>query len=347
MARPVLPAAPHLVEGGAFQFGTFAGPFGQTNALDARVLGGLPIPRRLKALRLKEWQAVQVAHDDVFVNFALFNAKLLALAQVKIYDRQHREKILFERKVPPWSFSLPTTLLHSRVAWTSGKATLAFDNDLEQGRLRVHVDLPRTRKVPAVRGELVAYTDEAEPLVVAIPFGKNHGMYSHKGQVPVEGELTVGDRFFHFEKARSSLMMDDHKGYYPLEMRWDWLCASGFDEHGARLGLNLTRNASRDPERFNENCLWIDGRRHLLPAVRFARDLERTPERWTVQDAGGQVAVQFDVEMPSDLSIHAGPLRSDYRGPYGPVSGDITTDDGTHVRLDGLFGMGEDFYLRA
>ena len=26
-----------------------------------------------------------------------------------------------------------------------------------------------------------------------------------------------------------------------------------------------------DPERFNENCVWIDGRRHLLPAVGFVR----------------------------------------------------------------------------
>ncbi len=46
------------------------------------------------------------------------------------------------------------------------------------------------------------------------------------------------------------------------------------------------------------------------------------------------------------MDINAIVIGSKYSGPYGTLSGFVTTEDG-RLEVDGWFGMGEDFYLRC
>ena len=88
------PPPPSLVHAGAVQLGRWTGPPARTNLIDAPYRH---LPRRLRDLRLKEWQAVQVTSPTLFVNVALVNTKLVALVQVKAFDRAAGVKHLHER----------------------------------------------------------------------------------------------------------------------------------------------------------------------------------------------------------------------------------------------------------
>jgi hypothetical protein len=138
------------------------------------------------------------------------------------------------------------------------------------------------------------------------------------------------------------LLMDDHKGYYPRIMRWDWVTGAGFDARGRRIAVNLTRNDSIDPDRYNENCVWVDGRIQLLPAVTFRRRPELVPEVWEIRDREGEVEVDFEIELDGYVRVNAVVIESRYRGPFGRLRGRVG-----ELELDGLFGMGEDFYLKC
>jgi hypothetical protein len=129
-------------------------------------------------------------------------------------------------------------------------------------------------------------------------------------------------------------------------MRWDWLTGAGFDTGGRKLAVNLTRNDSIDPDRYNENCVWIDGRVQLLPAVEFRRRPELEPEVWEIRDRAGDVAVDFEIELDGHVRVNAVVIESRYRGPFGRLRGYVR-GGGERVELDGLFGMGEDFYLKC
>jgi hypothetical protein len=340
------PAA--LVDAGRVQFGTFSGAIADVNLIDAQPYA-VPLPRPLRALRLKEWQAVQIVNDRYFVLVALFNAKLLALAQVKVYDRERKRKFMFERKLPGWALSSPRSLLDSHMRWSDRSASIGFRNALAEDRITLDLDIPASADMPALAGCLVADARGCEPEVVSIPFAKNRGMYSHKGCLAVTGELRLGDEHIEFGPADSVLLIDDHKGYYPWVMRWDWVTGGGVDAEGRRIGFNLTRNDSSDPDRYNENCLWIDGRAHLLPPVRFTRRPELSPELWEVRDAdgGSEVEVDLVIELDGHVRVNAVIAESRYRGPFGQVRGGIRGPSGERVVLDGMFGMGEDFYLRC
>ena len=338
------PPPARLVDGGRQQLGRFSGPPGQTNLLDARFLR---LPRPLRRWRLKEWQAVQVTGPGIFVNLALFDAKLMSLLQAKIYEHARGAKIVHEWKLRPGAFAVADQLLASTTSYRDRRGSLAFDNQLARGRIAVAVDLHATRTLPAVTGRLELHCDRGASHVASLPFAGDVGMYSHKGMFPVEGELAVGDRTYRLTAADSLALLDDHKGYYPYVMRWDWVTGASHGDGHAR-GFNLTRNQCRDPERYNENCAWLDDRIGLLPAVEFTRKRERMAgERWTIRDRDGRVDLRFEPTVPGDVSVNALVVHSRYRGPFGHFSGRLEPEGLPAMSVDGWFGMGEDFHLRC
>lgn len=334
-----------LVEAGQQHLGRFAGPPTRANLLDARYRGW---PRPLRRWRLKEWQALQIATPALFVNLALFDAKLLELLQVKIYDRARGTKHLHERQLRPGAFRVADQLLDSVTAYRDRRSALAFTNRFAAGRIEVAIELAATRTCPRVRGALVVHTDRGASQVVSLPFAGDIGMYSHKGMFPIEGELEIGSERYVVSASESLALLDDHKGYYPYVMRWDWVTSATRDPRGRALGFNLTRNQCRDADRFNENCAWIDDRCFALPAVTFERDgAPGAGERWRIRDREGRVALDFTPTVRGDVRLNALVIESRYRGPFGYFTGRLAPDGAEPIEVDRWFGMGEEFWLRC
>jgi hypothetical protein len=323
-----------LVESGRQHLGRFAGPV-RANLLDAPYLR---LPRPLRRLRLKEWQAVQIASPRVFVNVALFDAKLMQLMQVKIFDRESGEKTVHEWKLRPGAFAIADQLHDSRNVYRDRRGELSFTNRFDRA---ITIDIDQRD----ITGRIEVATSRGASHVASLPFARA-GMYSHKGMFPATGELRVGDKTFAFAGDTLALL-DDHKGYYPYVMRWDWV-TSAVVHDGVARGFNLTRNQCRDPDTYNENCAWIGDQLGVLPAVDFTREHERTAEeRWTIRDREGRVALHFTPTVPGDVDVNAVIVHSKYRGPFGHFEGRLEPEGLPPVVVDGWFGMGEDFHLRC
>ncbi|MCB9390340.1 MAG: DUF2804 family protein [Acidimicrobiia bacterium] len=113
-----------LVVDGRVRFGRWSEPFPDINlrAADAyRLPFGLPAPRPLQQARLKEWQAFQFTNGRWFGIVALFNAKALALAQLKLVDTESLTKYTFEQRLAPWALRYPQNLLHGVAEWSGGE----------------------------------------------------------------------------------------------------------------------------------------------------------------------------------------------------------------------------------
>jgi hypothetical protein len=334
-----------LVEDGHQHLGRFHGPPRRANLIDARYRS---LPRVLRRWRLKEWQALQISTPSLFVNLALFDAKLIQLLQVKVYDRVRATKYLHERQLRPGAFHIADQLLESETAYRDRRSALRFGNRFADGRIEVDVNVEATRASPRIAGSLVVQTSQGASQVVSLPFSGDVGMYSHKGMFPVEGELAVGSERHMLTTSDALALLDDHKGYYPYVMRWDWVTGATRDAHGRALGFNLTRNQCRDPDRFNENCAWIDDRCGRLPAVSFERTgAPGAGERWRIRDREGRVALDFTPTVPGDVRLNALVIESRYRGPFGELSGRLAPEGLEPIDVDRWFGMGEEFWLRC
>ncbi len=358
MTRPLLPTPPAWVREGRFELGTFASPLAEINPLDAKF--GPTWRRGLRRWRLKEWQHFALVNDSWYLSLALFDAKLLALAQVCLFDRRRGRTFFYERRLPSWRVQLPATLFDSRVSVESGGLHLCFENRLEpaiRGEHRIDFSLDGGRsgaeKLPPASGRFTLFEPLAPaalavtPIVASLPLPGGGALYSHKCVLPCEGLLEVAGERIEFSRTASYGLVDVHKGFYPWEMTWHWATAGQAGPAGVR-GFNLTNNQVVDQESYNENCLWAAGDLHLLPPVRFEIDGGEAAigRPWRIRDARGQVDLTFVPEAIRAVDINLGVLRSRYRGPFGAFSGIIRAGEGD-LAVEGWFGMCEDFYLRA
>lgn len=337
-----------IVNEGKFCFGTYDGPIRELNMLDASMPLQFPVPRAVKNFRLKEWEAFQIGNGDYFILGAVYNAKIMGIVQLVVIDIAQKKKFIFEKMLPPWKLFVGNSLSNNVTCSCGNGYSFHIHNHLDKGSVRLTIKTKGQKNQPDMDCNFIAsHTNEdTAPIVICHPFGPNRALYSHKALMPLEGELYMDGREIRFEKEKSFMIIDDHKGYYPFEMKYDWVTTAGFDVNGRLVGFNLTDNQVKNHEKYNENCLWTGNRVHLLPPIKVKRP-EGSMGTWLINDEYGMVDLKFEPQIESKVDINALILKSRYRAPYGVFSGHIKDGNGDKVFFDGFFGMGEDKFIRT
>ncbi len=345
--REIKPAPESLVTAGQINFGTFSTQFKKVNPLEARNPLGMWLTRPLLNMRLKEWQAFQLGNSRWFMLVVLYSAKISGLAQFIAYDREKGKKYIFEKVLPGGTIKVPSSLWQAKQSYQDESSFIEMVSRLDSGRFFINVKIDGSPQLPAVDAHFELFHEEGqvEPIVVSIPFGKNRGMYSHKCLMPMQGTMSLGGEKTVFARQSSFAIIDDHKGFYPYELKYDWMTAAGYDG-GRLIGFNLTDNQSIDPDKYNENCLWLNGKLSLLPAVKFDRPNGDEGD-WHIRDCFGRVDLLFKPVVMGEINLNYLVLKVRYRGPFGICSGYVSDAAGGRVEIKDLFGMGEDKYLRG
>lgn len=334
-----------IVTNGKYNFGQYTSPFKKVNLLDAKKSTILPFA---KSFFLREWQAFQIFTEGYFGIMAIYNTKKVSLVQFILYDIEAKKKIKFEKKVLPWQLEIPNGLYKSKAAYYSSNCTMIVEHDIDNNSMTIDVDIAKSKKNPSIKAKLkgIHNVEKFTPIVVCMPFSDTRGMYSHKCQMPLEGEIFLDDKKIICHGNNSNLIIDDHKGYYPYVTKYDWITAAGFTERGQRVGFNFTDNQIQNKEKYNENGIWLDGKLHYLPPITVSRP-EGYKKDWIVKDKEGMVNLTFTPVENNSVNLNLLILKSQYQGPYGYFNGYIQADGQAKIDIDNLFGMGEDFYLRS
>jgi Protein of unknown function (DUF2804). len=342
------PAPEAAVDGGAFAYGRYGTPFLRANMLDVEKPFHYRVPRVVKDLRLKEWQAYQFGDQRWFFFSALYNAKLCSLALFIAYDRERKRRYGFRRVLPGGIFRFGESLSGSDVYYRGARTLLESACDYDSGSMQLTVVRGGRNAGRRFSGRFrfSCGPKAAAPNVVCLPLGLNRAMYSTKILMPMEGEFSIGGESFHLEGPSSMGVIDDHKGFYPYRMRYDWVSGFGADPKGRRVGFNLTDNQVRDQARYNENCLWINNKVWPLPPVKVTRPQGSAGE-WIIQDTEGMVDLIFAPALANDIRFNLGLIECDYNGPLGAFRGELRNGEGEKIQADCLFGAGEKKYLRA
>lgn len=337
-----------LVTKGKFEFGTFNAPFEIVNPLDAIKPLPLRLPKLLKTMRLKEWEAFQIGNKDFFILTAVYNSKGLGVVQFIVIDLKKNQKYIFQRFVPFWKTNVARSLMNT-ITCSSGKDySFHIHNHLKNDRIFFNFWSLGNKETPdmSCRFEAMHDKNSCTPIVICQPFAENRALYSHKALMPMSGQLTIDGNNYEFHKADSFVIMDDHKGYYPFEMVYDWVTTAGYDNKNKLIGFNLTANQIENPEKYNENCLWIDGDMQPLPPVTIQRP-NGVMSPWIIQDAYKRVDLKFIPKFDGRINLNLLLFKTQYYAPYGTFSGFILDKKDQQIIFDDFFGMGEKKYIRA
>ncbi|RLD64752.1 MAG: hypothetical protein DRI95_10190 [Bacteroidetes bacterium] len=346
-SREILSTPLDLVTDGQINFGCFSDDFKNINYLDTNKPFGFPIPRAFKYLRLKEWQAFQLGNKDYFILIAVYNAKSIAINQLIFYNKKNKQLLKYEKQVPFWKTKIAKNFQDSVSKFAEKNFNIEIVNKLVENFVSIKIDIRKHQKLPAIKAEFEINMQNKpnSAIVVSIPFGKNRGMYSFKNLSRVKGVLKYGTIEIQFEPEDSFSIMDNHKGYYPYNMKYDWVTGACI-QNNELIGFNLTNNQSINPEKFNENGLWKDNKLYLLPPVKFLRP-NGTDKEWLIRDNYNLVDLSFFPEIPNNFKLNLIALKSDYSGPFGYFKGYIKYAPGKKIKLDDYFGMGEKKFVRS
>ena len=349
-----------LVRDGSIVFGSWEGFPGITDLINARKPYHYLIPRFLKRLRLKEWQAIEAGNEDWFLLAVLYDAKFLTMASIDLWNRKEKKKYGFRHIFPGSRFSFPHKFEFTESHATAGGDYLSIRLDPEMNfcglRASSHSPASRFKKSPAVNRKTLKESFDIDlsfdltkgncaPYFVCLPLGVGRAMYSAKILMPCSGAIKVAGREYPFDPWQASGILDDHKGYYPYRLHYDWITGFGMDESGRRIGFNLTDNQVKDQVRYNENRLWIDGAIYPLPPVKITRPYGRESP-WNIQDTEGLVDLIFHPEVSHDIQVKLGIAEIDYAGPFGRFEGRLLPPQGESIDVSRLYGMGEDKNVR-
>lgn len=344
-SREVLDTPHAIVSDGKCQMGTFNSAFRDVNLLQLNKPLGKDLPKPLNSLRLKEWQAIQISNEDWFICLAVYNTKSVGTAIIMAYNKSEQKMYRYEHKVPFWKLKVPSGLHDTHCSYHHKKLSIHFHNDLDNNLIGIKFQANGFKNCPDLSGHVLAHA-VTDPIVIVQPFDDNRPLYSHKALMPASGYLSCDDVITPLSQDSSCVIIDDHKGYYPVEMRYDWVTALGFAPDGSLQGFNLTDNQIQNPEQFNENCLWHQGKMHPLPPIKVKRP-NGVDQTWVIRDDNGRVNLTFT--PLADVPVKVGGLGIkliDYHGPTGKFSGFILDSDGNTITFDDFIGMGERKLIR-
>lgn len=335
----VLSPPVNLVYNGICNFGTFNGPIKNINILSVKRPFEIPSPKTYKNFRLKEWQAFQAGNSNIFMFGAIYNTKVIGLVILSIYDIEKKRRYFIKKFVPVCKMKIGKGMYNSQSQYMSDDISIKIKNKILNNRVFIEAKYSKTCYRPEIDLKLECF-HITQPIVICHPLGKNTPLYSHKALMPMKGILRIDNEEIHFDKSNSFTAIDDNKGYYARTLKYDWITGMGNLHDGTFTGFNLTDNQVINPEKYNENCLWINGKMIKLGPIKVKRDYGDT-KVWHIQDKYGMIDLNFYPKVKNNIKFKLMDMYCDYEGPFGTFEGYIRGQDNNIVRVDNFFGMGE------
>ncbi|MCL2557684.1 MAG: DUF2804 domain-containing protein [Treponema sp.] len=335
------------IEDGAPIAGTWKKPFAQANLLDIRRPYFLPLPRRIRDSRIKEWEGFGVQDDRFCLDVFLGNYKAFQAAGVLLCDKESGEAYAFRKLAFRKNWHLPQTLENASVECRARGFFFRAHAWLKANTVRLDIDIAAIKGRPAFTAHLTFAmgSRDVTPASSSLLFAERRGMQAFKALAPARGDIVLDGRHSSLNPARCTGVFRDYKGFFPYRMRHSSCWAAGFDEEGRRYGFHVAENQALDPKKNNENALWLDGRLSLLPPVRIT--MPNGPEApWVAQDMEGMVDLTFTPTQANRFGTDLFVAKGDFFGQMGYYNGALVTAEGERILVQNQWGVGEKLYLR-
>jgi hypothetical protein len=185
-----------------------------------------------------------------------------------------------------------------------------------------------------------------ESMVIVIPFALNRFYYNRKVNcIPVEGWVEYGSERFEVLPKEGLANLDWGRGMWPYRSFWVWASASGFLPNGRTIGLNLGFGFG-DTSRATENAIILDGRVHKLGEVQFDYKPGEFMRPWRLSASDDRLKLTFEPFLERVAKTNLLLIASEVHQMFGRYSGEVVTDEGERIKVDGLIGWAEEHHAR-
>jgi hypothetical protein len=346
--REIQPPRAAPIDKGKPLQGTWTRAFDEVDLLSIQRPFLVPLPKWMRDCRIKEWESFTLQDDHFYLDAVLSNMKYYRMAQVLLYDKETRDRLIFRKIIPFSGWRLPKELSNASIDSRSYGFFFRIHDWLDADTIKVDLDIEATHRRPSFTAHVEYDLDvnRTTPMAVNLLFSERRCMYAYKVFAAVRGDMVFGGRHISFDSERTSGIFCDFKGYYPYRMQSLWCMAMETGAGGHRYGFSLGENQAKETYKNNENALWVDGRLTPLPPVHITMP-EGVDSEWIIQDMEGMVDLVFIPQEQIGKSFNFLLCKSDYETPLGYFNGMLVDSEGERIQVHNLLGLGKRLYLRV
>ncbi|GAB2905260.1 DUF2804 domain-containing protein [Rheinheimera gaetbuli] len=336
-SRAALPANPLIGADGQPHFGHFASPVTDLMLpqFDYRTVMDNRASRLARYFHYKQFQFVSLCHADWQIGIAIADIRYAGNSFCYFYNRITQQLDEISQLKP---FSIGISMSASPIAGTASIAGKQHIQLTPEG-LNWHIAL--TGKM--LQGQItLTPPPNSLPLALCTPTGYNGWTYTQKhNALQVSGQLQYRNTPLALATALAGY--DFSAGYMRRETSWRWGSISAMLPQGS-FGLNLAAGVNETGS--NENCLWLNGVKQLLPAVKISLNRQQPELPWHYSSDDGNINLRFQPQQCRRERLNLGLLASNFRQYCGNFSGNVTLSNGEKLQLDQIPGLAEDHFAR-
>jgi hypothetical protein len=312
------------------------------------------LARPLQAFRLKRWDYYGVTTPDFFFSATLAHLGYAGTVFVYTLDfasgELHEETLLVPLGrgiyLPRNSDQRPG--LEGREGdstFDNGEVRIAFR--LEGAKRRVQVDWPAFNGGQGLSADVGLHLrPEHESMAIVIPIPDRRFYYNRKiNCLPADGWVQRGEQRTTLTPQDSLGNMDWGRGVWEYRSFWVWASASTFLPGGRTLGLNLGFGFG-ETSAATENALILDGRIHKLGEVRFDYDPADFTHPWRMTAPDGRLDLEFIPFKERVARSNVLLIQSEVHQMFGHYQGQVISDEGETIPLQGVIGFAEEHHAQ-
>jgi hypothetical protein len=344
MQRELTTPSPLLDKGGNLvQVGWARQPLLDCNLENARFYR---LARPFQAFRLKRWDYYGVTTPEFFFSATL--AHLGYAGTVFVYTLDFASGDLREETllVPLGrGIRLPRNSDQGDSTFDNGQVRITFR--LEGIKRRVQVDWPAFDGGQGLSADVgLNLRPEHESMAIVIPIHGRRFYYNRKVNcLPAEGWVQRGEQRTNLTPQDSLGNLDWGRGVWEYRSFWVWASASAFLPDRRTLGLNLGFGFG-ETSAATENAVILDGRIHKLGEVRFDYDSADFMRPWRMTAPNGRLDLEFIPFKERVARSHVLLIQSEVHQMFGHYQGQVVTDDGETIPVQGVIGFAEEHHAR-
>lgn len=295
-----------------------------------------------KRFGFNQFHFISFTCDELIVGLAIVDLKMVSNAFLYLYDPKTKEFEEFSFLQPlGMGTKIDTSPNNGSSYFNKGDNSLSFIASTTPNLRKVKVNLKKGIEIDAIIDESSLYN----PLNVCARAGYQGWVYTQKATaLTCSGTVKWKERSFDLKEIKSLAAVDWSCGYMRRETAWNWGSLSGRLSDGRTVGFNFAAGVNESG--FTENAVWIDGRLEKVDMIDFQFDRHDGESAWGLRSSDGKVNLHFEPEGKRSEKIHAGFMASNFRQYFGRYYGEIKTDSGEVLTLDGQYGFTEDHYAK-
>jgi len=186
-----------------------------------------------------------------------------------------------------------------------------------------------------------------DSLNVVVPWSDDKFQFTSKQHcLPAEGEFSVGEKTFYFDKNIDSAVLDYGRGDWPRKISWNWGMASG-KQGDDNIGLNFGGKWT-DGTGVTENGFLVNGDLTKIHVpVKFIFNENHLMERWKIYSTeSDDVRLEFTPFFKRGAETNLWLVKSEMCQLFGYYSGELKTDKGEMIKITKLMGSIEDHHAK-